>query len=48
MSAWEDLKRSCRGYLPGGGGLTMFIIKKDLKIKSGFEDSISNVDLGLF
>ena len=49
MSAWVDLKSSCHEYLPGGRGLTMFLVKKRLlKIKFGFEWSISNVDLGLF
>ena len=32
----------------GGGGLTMFLVKKDCKIKCRFEDSITNADLGLF
>ena len=26
-------------------GLTVFLVKKDYKVKYGFEDSISNVDL---
>ena len=42
----QEKKYECLGYLPGG--LTMFLVKKDLKIKHGFEGSISNVDLGLF
>ena len=47
MSTWWDLKSSCHGYFPGG--LTIFLVKKILlKIKYGFEGSISNVDLGLF
>ena len=46
MSAWGDLKSFCHGYLPGG--LIRIIVKKRLlKIKNGFEGSISNVDLGL-
>ena len=46
MSAWGDLRSSCYGYLPGG--LTMFLVKRLLKMKYGLESSISNVDLGLF
>ena len=47
MSAWGDFKSSCHGYLPGW--VTMFLAKdRLLKIKYGFEGSISNVDLGLF
>ena len=37
---------TCHGYLPGE--LTIFLVKKRLKIKYGFEGSISNVDFGLF
>ena len=29
-------------------GLTVFLVKKDWKIKYGFDDSISYADLGLF
>ena len=40
------LKSSCHGYF--AGGLTMLLAKKRLlKIKYGFEGSISNVDLRL-
>ena len=46
ISAWLDLKSPCQGYLPWG--LTMFVVKKLLKIKYSFEGSISNADLGLF
>ena len=47
MSAWGDLKRSCHGYLPLG--LTMFVAQKGhLKLKYGFQGSISHVDIGLF
>ena len=28
--------------------LTVFLVKKDLKMKYGFDDSVSYVDLGLF
>ena len=45
MSAWGDLSSSRHGYL--SGGLLCFLSKKRLlKIKYGFESSISNVDLG--
>ena len=39
-------KSSCHGYLPGGR--TMFQVKKDCKIKYGFDGSIPNNDRGLF
>ena len=46
-SAWGDLENSCHRCLPGR--LTMFLVKKKLlKIKYGFQGSISNVDFGLF
>ena len=35
MTVWGDLKSSCHEYLPGA--LTIFLVKKDLKIKYGFE-----------
>ena len=41
------LKSSSRRYLPGGG-LLCSLLKNAFQIKYGFEDSISNVDLGLF
>ena len=41
----KDLKSSFHKYLPRE--LTVFLVKKDCKIKYGFEDSISNIDLGL-
>ena len=45
VSGWA-LKSSCHGYF--AGGLTMLLAKKRLlKIKYGFEGSISNVDLRL-
>ena len=46
MIALGDLKSSYPGYLPWE--LTMFLVKRLLKIKYGFMGSISNVDLGLF
>ena len=46
MSVWGALKSSCHGYF--AGGLIMLLAKKRLlKIKYGFEGSISNVDLRL-
>ena len=46
MSALEDFKSSFHRYLPGG--LTVILVKKEYKIKYGFVEPISNVDLGLF
>ena len=44
---WVPGGNSCHAeYLPGA--LAMFLVKKRLKKKYGFEFSISNVDLGLF
>ena len=40
-----DLKRSFHRYLPGR--LTVFLVKKDWKIKYGFDDSISYDNLHL-
>ena len=46
-------KNGCLGGIPAMlnvclGGLAMFLVKKRLKKKYGFEFSISNVDLGYF
>ena len=41
------LKSTSHRYLPGGG-LLCSLLKNAFQIKCGFEDSISNVDLGLF
>ena len=43
LSASGNLKSSFHRYLPGV--LILFLVKKNCKIKYGFEDSISNVDL---
>ena len=45
-----DLKGSCHGYFGWGKGAYYVSCKEKrlLKIKYGFEDSISYVDLGLF
>ena len=50
MSAWVDLKSSCHGYLPrGGGGGAYYVSSQKWLLKiNGFEGSISNVNLGLF
>ena len=56
MSVWGNLKYSCHRYLSWGGGRgggwggwgLLCYCKKRLKIKCGFEGSISDVDLGLF
>ena len=43
MRAWGGLKTSYHRYLSGGGGLIMFLVKKDFcKIKYGFEGWISS------
>ena len=42
------LKISCHGYLPGGGAYCVSCQKRLLKIKYGFEGSISNAALDLF
>ena len=47
---WKEVgarKNECLGGLKAGG-LTVFLVKKDWKIKYGFDDSISYADLGLF
>ena len=47
MSVWGNVKSSFHRHLPGGEGLTEFLVKKDCKIKYGFENPISDFDLGL-
>ena len=47
MSAWGYLTGSCNGICLGEA-YYVSCQKRLLKIKYGFEGSISNVDLGLF
>ena len=46
LMPWWELKSCFHRYLPGG--LTVFLVKKDCKIKYAFDNSISYADLGLF
>ena len=47
MSAWVDLKSSCYRYFFAGSHYYVLCQTRLCKIKYGFEDSISNGDLGL-
>ena len=47
---WKNGVSEKNEYLGGlkAWGITVFLVKKDWRIKYGFDDSISYADLGLF